>query len=419
MIRAGKASAASALQKHVSEKRDRVSKNFEKLITLAELDRGLEKIIPPSRTTDGMPLRGTFRDAELEQISDLLELYGKHEWSLRPRTFAILRMIDCMDVLEGFISGQFSDVSLPYSEENLPNMVKGARARNLFLKVQNLVLTPSAEIEKNPTKHQRFARSADKYYIEKRELGAGGFGQVDMVISRASLKSYARKRIPRGRSFKKDNAVIRSFENELKLLKLLSHRHLVRLAGSYTDPNWVTLLMTPVADMNLAQYLKADMDLQDRQICLRRFFGCLANAVSYLHKMEIRHKDIKPQNILIKGRNVLVTDFGTSHNWSDDSRSGTSGTVHVFTKKYCAPEVSDFAVRSLNGTRDGDAWLKLFLVSRQSQRYLVPGLCLPRDGYSLVQPHFARPGQLLHQPRNSTSIHSRKPGSDRAMDGRA
>jgi serine/threonine protein kinase len=105
--------------------------------------------------------------------------------------------------------------------------------------------------------------------------------------------------------------------------------------------------MTPVADMDLARYLTADIDLQDRQICLRRFFGCLANAVAYLHRMEVRHKDIKPQKILVKGRNVLLTDFGTSHNWSDSTRSGTSGTVPVFTRKYCAPEVADYAVSSL------------------------------------------------------------------------
>jgi hypothetical protein len=350
LIRAATTNAVNALQRHVSDKVDWASNRLEKFITPAEFDRGLGKIIPTSRTPDGMPSRGPFRDAEFEEISDLLELYGKPDWSLRPRTFAILRMIDCMDALEGFISDHFSDVSLPYSEENLPNMVKGARARDLFLRVQVLVLTPSAEIEKNPMKHQRFARSADKYYIEKRELGAGGFGQVDLVVSRASLKSYARKRIPRGRSFKKDNEVIKSFENELKLLKLLSHKHLVKLAGSYTDPHWVTLLMTPVADMNLARYLAADIDIQDRQICLRRFFGCLANAVSYLHKMEVRHKDIKPQNILVKGRNVLLTDFGTSHNWSDSTRSGTSGTVPILTRKYCAPEVADFAVRSMTWT---------------------------------------------------------------------
>jgi Protein kinase domain len=346
IIRAAIPDAVHALQRHVSDKFDQASHKLEKFITSAEFDRGLGKIIPPSRTPDGMPSRGTFRDAEIDEISNLLQLYGKFDWSFRPRTFAILRMVHCMDALESSVSDNFSDVSLPYTEENLPNMVKGARVRALFLKVQDLVLTPSAEIEKNPMGHQRFPRSADKYYIEQRELGAGGFGQVDLVVSRASLKSYARKRIPRGRSFKKDNEVIKSFENELKVLKLLSHKHLVKLAGSYTDPQWVTLLMTPVADMNLARYLTADIDLQDRQICLRRFFGCLANAVAYLHKMEVRHKDIKPQNILVKGRNVLLTDFGTSHSWSDSTRSGTSGTVPVFTRKYCAPEVADYAVSS-------------------------------------------------------------------------
>lgn len=253
----------------------------------------------------------------------------------------MLKMIGSTDAIEAFIADRLSDFALPYTEENLPNAVKGAQARRKFLDLQNLVLkTHVADLEKGGH-HFYFTQSADDYFQNLNELGGGGFGQVDHVWSRLSLRDFARKRIPRGRSFKRDKVAIANFEKELETLKLLSHKHLVRLMGSYTDPKYVGLIMHPVADMNLATYMNQDMNIRDRQNCLRRFYGCLANAVLYLHESKIRHKDIKPSNVLVRGTDVFLTDFGTSMHWNDGSRSTTVGTVPARTPKYCPPEVWD------------------------------------------------------------------------------
>jgi serine/threonine protein kinase len=140
-------------------------------------------------------------------------------------------MTESIDAIDAFIADHLSDFSLPYTEENLPNAVKGEKARRRFLDLQNLVLrTHAADLEKGGN-HLYCPRSADDYFQSLKELGDGGFGQVDHVWSRLSLKDYARKRIPRGRSFKRDKINIANFEKELKTLKLLRHRHLVRLIG--------------------------------------------------------------------------------------------------------------------------------------------------------------------------------------------
>lgn len=67
------------------------------------------------------------------------------------------------------------------------------------------------------------------------ELGKGAFGSVDCVRSELSAKVYARKLLPRGRNFRKDKTVLKDFENELQILKRLSHIHIVQYIGSYTD----------------------------------------------------------------------------------------------------------------------------------------------------------------------------------------
>lgn len=312
-------------------------------ISLSDLNQALNPIIPSSVPKEGPPPRDPFRDAEFVRISDLLKLHGKIEWSRRPRTFALLRMISSIDAIEAFIAENLTDLSLPYTERNLPKAVKGTQCRQRFLDLQSLVKTHAADLEKEG-RHITFPQSADNNFQSLRPLGGGGFGEVDHVWSRLGLRDFARKRIARGRNFKQDKMNIANFTKELETLKLLKHRHLVQLIGSYTDPEYVGLIMHPVADMNLATYLNQDMDQRERQICLRRFYGCLASAVLYLHEQPIKHKDIKPANVLIRGTDVFLTDFGTSRHWNDGERSTTAGTVPAYTPRYCPPEVANFEV---------------------------------------------------------------------------
>jgi serine/threonine protein kinase len=328
----------------------------EPAISRSDFEKGLSRFFQPPADGHIRPKR--LRDAEFRDIAQWCISYGKDDWGRRPRTFFILRMIGCEEALDGFVEEHLSDFSLPYSEENLPHAVSGDLKRRQFLEYQNYVLTDHAhDLEKEGGEHQNIEGNADGFFMKERELGSGGFGEVDEVVSYLSIKHYARKRFGRGRSFRKDQVSIKNFENELQILKKLSHRHLVKLIGSYTDRSWVGIIMTPVADMDLFTYLDADRvsprDKQDRQICLRRFFGCLATALRYLHGEEIRHKDIKPKNILVKNREVFLADFGTSHNWSDDTRSTTEGTARGFTPRYCAPEVAHHGVSCLS-TACGD-----------------------------------------------------------------
>jgi serine/threonine protein kinase len=82
---------------------------------------------------------------------------------------------------------------------------------------------------------------------------------------------------------------------------------------SYTDPKYFALLMNPVGECNLSEYYELARGSPDKLSLLRSFFGCLANALQYVHSIKIRHRDIKPQNVLVKGERVYLTDFGKLH----------------------------------------------------------------------------------------------------------
>jgi serine/threonine protein kinase len=97
--------------------------------------------------------------------------------------------------------------------------------------------------------------------------------------------------------------------------------------------------MSPVADCNLFEYYTQASTSSDKLSLLRSFFGCLAHGLRYLHDVKIRHRDIKPQNILVQAERVLLTDFGISLDWEHLSRSTTTADSGK-TWPYAAPEVA-------------------------------------------------------------------------------
>ncbi|KAF1941137.1 kinase-like protein, partial [Clathrospora elynae] len=153
-----------------------------------------------------------------------------------------------------------------------------------FLEAQILVLTKVLDLEKEDGKRRHFSRSGDIPVVKLAELGRGGNGVVEKHI------------------------------------------------------RYVGILMSPIADCNLNQYLAKPLSVH-RASLLRTFFGCLAAAVNYLHQNRVRHRDIKPQSILVKDHQVLITDFGISRDWTDLGQGTTAGSASK-TPQYCAPEAA-------------------------------------------------------------------------------
>jgi serine/threonine protein kinase len=170
---------------------------------------------------------------------------------------------------------------------------------------------------------------------------------------------------------------------EIEILKGLSHRHIIRLVGTYTQGPFLGLLLWPVATCDLATFLDdvdrlrlrmeiypscpAPLDppqpmdgtsiqrlnalgfdtsyrvgvLYDTTKRLRQSLGCLASAIAYLHQQRIKHKDLKPSNILLSSDGLWVTDFGGSTDFSALTESATQG-LERGTPKYFAPEVAAY-----------------------------------------------------------------------------
>ena len=232
-----------------------------------------------------------FSERDCSRISELLQTLGKTEWSRVPRTYAVLKMVNQVHAMDAFLGLGCNDMFFPYTEASLPEALGSRHARTKFLELQSLVLSTGHDLESIlDKKHRIVANSEDLPFRVLEELGQGGFGSVDKIQSTLSFNVYARKRILRKRNFKGNKKVLADFERELATLQRISHRHIIELVGSYTDPRFVCLIMSPVCDSDLENYLTMQRLSRAQKSHLRTFYGCLAAALLYLHDNRIRHK---------------------------------------------------------------------------------------------------------------------------------
>ena len=179
--------------------------------------------------------------------------------------------------------------------------------RTAFVNTQNLVLTKSMDLEKGEDgQHCYFQRNDRPPFRTKCVLGSGGFGQIDKVFSSISYREYARQRVLRNSVFvARGMENVKNFVAEIEFLKRLKHDHIVEFVGCYTNPKYMSLIILPVAEIDLSTYFKR-VDTSKHQE-LRTFFGCLARALELLHEQNVRHKDMKSGNIFVDGGKIYLS----------------------------------------------------------------------------------------------------------------
>lgn len=151
-------------------------------------------------------------------------------------------------------------------------------------------------------------------------------------------------------------------QQEYEILRSIEHNHIIAAVGSYhfdfpNRPSIHGLLLFPLAPDSLDRTInvvsehnegrhRADWTTHHRVPALLDHFACLCRAVMYLHEHEIKHRDVKPDNILVdKHGVVLLADFDISKKYSNREGSHTEG-YSANTAKYAPASVANGSSRS-------------------------------------------------------------------------
>jgi hypothetical protein len=172
---------------------------------------------------------GHFTDADLAQISFLLQNSNHASYSRVPRLYTVLRIINQLNVLDEFIKRDITDISFPFNAKSFPSIIS-FEAQGKFLQYQHVVLTERLDLEKGEQgRHFYFGKEEPAPYEVKGLLRCGAYGVVEKVISLLSYQEYARKILVRTKFGQKNGQGIKSFLTELRVLKRISHSHCVKM----------------------------------------------------------------------------------------------------------------------------------------------------------------------------------------------
>jgi serine/threonine-protein kinase len=171
------------------------------------------------------------------------------------------------------------------------------------------------------------------YRIEER-IGRGGMGVVYRaehinLQRRAAIKIIAPD-LAESEGFRE------RFSREARIAAALQHPNIVTVYDAGEVDGLLYLAMQYIQGEDLAAILRADGRLRPYRaidVCRQ-----VASALDAAHAMGLIHRDVKPANVLIEGRNAFLTDFGLTKRLDGTHAQLTRigdvvGTIH-----YVAPE---------------------------------------------------------------------------------
>lgn len=205
-------------------------------------------------------------------------------------------------------------------------------------------------------KLDNYPKSSSNFMVEcnkksgclSRRLGEGTYGSVRKIT--INDVDYAMKKIKIEHA---DEGVSVTFIREISILKSLNHENVVKI--HHTTDNCRTMILE-LMDMDLKSYVTKHVDIRNSFEFQETCTKYLLTGLSYIHSQGALNRDIKLQNILVRGvwpnLEIKYCDFGCSRGTGlvlNDYRF----THEVTTLWYRAPEILLGAIEYGSGI---DVW---------------------------------------------------------------
>ncbi|MBD2740965.1 serine/threonine-protein kinase [Coleofasciculus sp. FACHB-1120] len=158
-----------------------------------------------------------------------------------------------------------------------------------------------------------------KYTLD-RELGRGGFGVTFQATHHYLGQPVVIKTLNDSLCRHPDFARFgRQFQDEARRLALCVHPNIVRVNDFFLEAGLPYLVMDYIAGQTLQEVVFPDKPLPESAAI--HFMQQIGAAVKVVHQNNLLHRDIKPQNIILRQgtQEVVLIDFGISREFTPDS----------------------------------------------------------------------------------------------------
>jgi serine/threonine protein kinase len=170
------------------------------------------------------------------------------------------------------------------------------------------------------------------YRIYKRKIGKGSFSSVYKGINLENSQIVAIKKINSDIISK----MMAYIKREIKVMGNLNHKNILKLYDVIYEKKNIYLILEYCKYGDLSIFLKKNK-LNEKLV--KGFLYQIVSGLKYLHKHNIFHRDLKPQNILVdKDYNLKITDFTFAKENMEDNLSQTMCGSPL----YMAPEILNY-----------------------------------------------------------------------------
>ncbi|MGF1487552.1 MAG: serine/threonine protein kinase [Prochloraceae cyanobacterium] len=156
-------------------------------------------------------------------------------------------------------------------------------------------------------------------YVIQRKLGKGGFAnaylarnyhQEPVVIKTIKTEILANPKYDRDLE-----KLIEDFEREGSRLALFEHPNIVKVKDFFYENSLPCLCMEYIEGQDLGNLIENEGILSEQQALY--YIEQIGSALSLIHAQNLLHRDVKPQNIMIRSdlREAILIDFGIAREY--------------------------------------------------------------------------------------------------------